>query len=717
MLRTRLRLARAVKRGPLTRARWSRQAGQLIAAAATDDVITVRKKLTTGRRIALTPAQARSLMLELAQHGRWEEVLQVLPLASVPTKTRRTLTKLAMSSGRVDAVRALMPPTSSPGTTARRLAVAYQNAGQWAEAAAAYREALKFAPGSDELWRRFERMRRKAPRWGFYAPEGRPAWSLDDHPDSAVTGLVGPAEDGHLTGWLPADAPRTDVVIKLNGAPIATARASSRVSLPDGRHYLEFTRAIAAVRSYAGAGDELTVEWQGQTLPVVGCGRAQRFSTGVSRADDLLKLIEDGYVLNKYGKVQKSVKFDRQWQSEIFDLYARLKQDIADDMNLDLFPFYGTLLGAIREQGFIGHDNDFDVVYISEYSTPDEVRSEFVRLCQALIKRGYQLHFTKTHVWVRLPGSRSNRRKIDIFFSWFTSGDQFQVSYGYHGPPVLKSPEFFKFRSEKLGDAEIAVPANSEDILTQLFGLNWRTPDPGFSHLSDSRIVDRNYWLSPSELTVLHWAQFYRDNAPAEPSPFALEMTRRLGEPGAVIELGCGSGRDSIYFASQGWRVWASDRSTEAIDRATHAGAGKMADNPHFSSVDASSPAQLQDFVKHVLDATAESNQLVFYFRFFLHAVDEQTEQTIFDTLVNTIARPFRLCAEFRTAEDRRLAKAHGQHYRRYIDTDEFVARLRGRWGFELDHFEKGQGLSPFGDEDPFLCRIIARRPSARNES
>lgn len=702
----------------MIKARWPRlTAGQLIAAAAADDVVTVRQQLTAGRRITLAPAQAGTLMLELAQHGRWDEVFLLLPPANVPTKTQLRLTKLAMSSGRPDAVRVLMPPRSSPGTAARRLAVAFQNAGQWAEAAAAYREALKFAPGSDQLWRRFERMRRKAPRWGFYAPEGQPAWNLDDYPDAAITGLVGPAEDGHLTGWLPADAPRTDVVIKLNGASIATARASSRVRLPDGLDYLEFTRAIAAVRSYAGAGDVLTVEWEERTLPFVGDGRAHKFSTGVSRAVDLLKLIEDGYVLNKYGKVQKSVKFDRQWQSEILDLFGHLKQNIADDMNLDLFPFYGTLLGAVREQGFIGHDNDFDAVYISEYSTPDEVRSEFVRLCQALIKRGYQLHFTKTHVWVRLPGSTSNQRKIDIFFSWFTPENQFQVSYGYHGPTVRKSPEFFKFRYEKLSNAEIAVPANSEEILTQLFGPNWRTPDPGFSHLSDSRIVDRNYWLGPSELTVLHWAQFYRDNAPAEPSPFALEMALRLGEPGAMIELGCGSGRDSIYFASQGWHVWASDRSTEAIDRATHAGDGKMADNPHFSSVDASSPAQLQDFVKHVLEATTESNQLVIYLRFFLHAVDEQTEQTIFDTLVTTIERPFRLCAEFRTAEDRRLSKAHGQHYRRYIDTDEFVARLPRRWGFELDHFEKGQGLSPFGDEDPFLCRIIARRPGARNES
>ena len=406
----------------------------------------------------------------------------------------------------------------------------------------------------------------------------------------------------------------------------------------------------------------------------------------------------------------------RQWQSEVFDLFERVNKDIANDMNLDLFPFYGTLLGAVREQGFIRHDNDFDAVYISEHSTPDEVRSEFVRLCQALTKRGYQLHFTKTHVWVRLPDRSSNQCKIVIFFSWFTPDNQFQVSYGYHGPPVRKSPEFFKIRYEKLGDAEIAVPANSEEILTQLFGPSWRAPDAGVNNLSDNRIVDREYLLSPGELTVLHWAQFYRDNAPADPSPFALEMARRLGEPGAMIELGCGSGRDSIYFASHGWRVWASDRSTEAIDRATHAGDGKMADNPHFSSVDASSPAQLQDFVKRILEVPMASNQLVIYLRFFLHAVDEQTEQTIFDTLINTIAPPFRLCAEFRTAEDRHLSKAHGQHYRRYIDTDEFLARLRGRWGFKLDHFEKGQGLSPFGDEDPFLCRIIAHRPSARNE-
>lgn len=273
MLRTRLRLARAVKSGPMIRARRSRRAARLIAAAATDDVNMVRLKLMTRRRIELTPTQAGCLMLELARHGRWEEVLQVLPLASVPTKTRRTLTKLAMSSGQVDAVRALMPPTSSPGTTTRRLAVTYQNAGQWAEAAATYREALEFAPDNDQLWRRFERMRRKAPRWGFYAPEGRPAWNLGACPDAATTGLVGPVEDGHLTRRLPADAPRTDAVIKLNGSAIATARASSRVRLPDNEDYLEFTRAMAPVRSLAEAGDALTVKWKAERCLSSAVGR------------------------------------------------------------------------------------------------------------------------------------------------------------------------------------------------------------------------------------------------------------------------------------------------------------------------------------------------------------------------------------------------------------------------------------------------------------
>ena len=52
----------------------------------------------------------------------------------------------------------------------------------------------------------------------------------------------------------------------------------------------------------------------------------------------------------------------------------------------------------------------------------------------------------------------------------------------------------------------------------------------------------------------------------------------------------------------------------------------------------------------------------------------------------------------------------HAKHYRRYQSAGALADDLRAR-GWQVTHLEEGTGLSPYGEEDPVLCRVIARRP------
>ena len=58
------------------------------------------------------------------------------------------------------------------------------------------------------------------------------------------------------------------------------------------------------------------------------------------------------------------------------------------EAGVDAFPAYGTLLGAIREQNFIGHDNDVDLGYVSRHTHPLDVIRESFRLQRILRERG-----------------------------------------------------------------------------------------------------------------------------------------------------------------------------------------------------------------------------------------------------------------------------------------------------------------------------------------
>ncbi len=59
------------------------------------------------------------------------------------------------------------------------------------------------------------------------------------------------------------------------------------------------------------------------------------------------------------------------------------------EAGVEAFPAYGTLLGAIREQDFIGHDNDVDLGYVSRHTHPLDVIRESFRLQRTLREQGY----------------------------------------------------------------------------------------------------------------------------------------------------------------------------------------------------------------------------------------------------------------------------------------------------------------------------------------
>lgn len=393
----------------------------------------------------------------------------------------------------------------------------------------------------------------------------------------------------------------------------------------------------------------------------------------------------------------------------LLDAYATLRQDTADALNLALFPFYGTLLGTVREQDFLDRDNDFDTAYISGHSEPDKVRQEFKELCHQLLARGYNMEVERTHTRVNVPNSS---HEIVIFFAWFNADGTFDASYGHHGSSLRHSPQFFEFRQEKLGDVEVAVPSNAEAILEHLYGPEWRTPDPGFEQETPDRKYDSSYLLATGDVTELHWSQFYRDHAPDRASRFAEFVADLFPSPGAVVEFGCGSGRDGIYFAHRGWTAFSCDRSPEAIARAEQVLQASGGLTASFAAVDAGSADEVKAYLASHAETIADASPLIVYLRFFLHAIDEDAQTVLLDAVTETITRDFRLCAEFRTVDDRGLTKYHGIHYRRYIDHEQLADQLREQWGFEIEHIEAGQGLSPYDGEDPFLARIVACRPA-----
>jgi tellurite methyltransferase len=63
------------------------------------------------------------------------------------------------------------------------------------------------------------------------------------------------------------------------------------------------------------------------------------------------------------------------------------------------------------------------------------------------------------------------------------------------------------------------------------------------------------------------WSDYYAKNEGREPRRALLDVLAMYDEPGRAVDLGCGSGIDTLAMLDRGWRVFAIDGEPEAIHR------------------------------------------------------------------------------------------------------------------------------------------------------
>lgn len=213
--------------------------------------------------------------------------------------------------------------------------------------------------------------------------------------------------------------------------------------------------------------------------------------------------------------------------------------------------------------------------------------------------------------------------------------------------------------------------------------------------------------MTTDQPTSLHWNSFY---ASAEvqrlkpPSQFGAFVIGELPTGTTVIDVGCGSGRDALFFASHRHPVVGVDGSTAAIAHCS-ATAQALGLDASFLCAEVQS-ADLATRLK-AMPAVAQATELAVYARFFLHAIPEDGEDALLD-LVGQLALPghTRFAVEFRTQRDATLPKSTAQHYRRFIDPVSLLAKGVQR-GMAIRYFVEGFGFAKYRDDDAHVARCV----------
>ncbi|WP_437584428.1 class I SAM-dependent methyltransferase [Paramicrobacterium sp. CJ85] len=280
----------------------------------------------------------------------------------------------------------------------------------------------------------------------------------------------------------------------------------------------------------------------------------------------------DGRTLtvNKWGRLTYS--FEQQTRGDKDRLIARTAEVLERlrDFGFDAFIVGGTLLGAVRNGDVLEHDDDADTAYLSKYSHPSDVALESFKLQRDFEELGYWIvRHSVSHFQVMFKTESGHiDHFVDVFTALFKDGQFYEPIHV--DTDELTESDIAPTSTLTLGGVELAAPANPEGWLAACYGPNWRTPDPTFTFETPDETVRRfHFWFGRQSLHRLYWDARYQSLSELRgPSDSVKRFAEMLPENARVLEIGCGTGADARFLASQGHEVTAFDFSWVAIDLA-----------------------------------------------------------------------------------------------------------------------------------------------------
>ncbi|NNF34368.1 MAG: class I SAM-dependent methyltransferase [Saprospiraceae bacterium] len=199
-----------------------------------------------------------------------------------------------------------------------------------------------------------------------------------------------------------------------------------------------------------------------------------------------------------------------------------------------------------------------------------------------------------------------------------------------------------------------------------------------------------------------YWEAYYANHKePKNESMFARFVKPFLHSQKSLYELGCGNGRDSIFFAKEGVNVTGFDQCNNEIDYLNT----KFEDFENISFEEG-------DFTS--LGSKPKAQYI--YSRFTLHSINLESEIRTLNWVTNHLLPSGLFFIEVRSIKDELYGIGNEvekdafvtDHYRRFLELNSFIERIKDA-GLNVLYKIQSRGLAPFKTEDPEVIRIIAQ--------
>ena len=197
-----------------------------------------------------------------------------------------------------------------------------------------------------------------------------------------------------------------------------------------------------------------------------------------------------------------------------------------------------------------------------------------------------------------------------------------------------------------------------------------------------------------------YWENYYKNSKfGSEQSSFALFFMEEYQPKGSLVELGCGNGRDSLFFAKRGLTVLGIDQCENAIDEL------ETLKNKNVSFI-------AKDFTNLSTEEKGFDN---IYTRFTLHSiVKDAADRTIGWAAKNLNVNGY-LAIEVRSVNDELFEKGekvdidtwyYNNHSRRFVRLNELIETIE-KAGLKIVFQQESKGLAVYKTEDPMVIRLI----------
>ena len=208
-----------------------------------------------------------------------------------------------------------------------------------------------------------------------------------------------------------------------------------------------------------------------------------------------------------------------------------------------------------------------------------------------------------------------------------------------------------------------------------------------------------------------HWDEIHNKGAMQkyanDPTQFAQEVVVVFPAMGKVLELGCGLGNDSVYFAQKGYSVVGSDFSDVAVKQNT----AKYNDQIglRFQVVDMTQPFPFEDNTFDVV-----------YARLSIHYFEDKVTKEVFGEIYRVLKPEGLICFVCKSTEDplygqgeeiekdMYLREGHVRHF----FSENYAKECLGN-KFILNKIESGKEIF-YGHESGFI-KVVARKAYASN--